>query len=167
MYSVKHLCICRKHKICGYDKIKLMSHVVAKQTKMTCAPSEDTDQPWLLPSLTSVFAVRMKKLWVLSYPLSAQRRLGGCTSWSLSSLGAHTILFVLSYCGLLMLVFKIWLIIFIHVLFSWCIVSEKGPCPYFICYNKCRKINTENMDRWCKVWELYFPNTPNILKNKK
>ena len=40
-----------------------------------CVPSEDSDQPKHLPSLISVFAVRMKKAWVLSYPLSAQRRL--------------------------------------------------------------------------------------------
>ena len=43
-----------------------------------CAPSEDSDQPEHLPNLISlirVFAVRTKKAWVLSYPLSAQRRL--------------------------------------------------------------------------------------------
>ena len=40
-----------------------------------CAPSEDWDQPWHLPSLIRVFAVGMKKAWVLSYPLSAWRRL--------------------------------------------------------------------------------------------
>ena len=40
-----------------------------------CAPSEDSDQPGHSPSLIRVFAVRMKKAWVLSYPLSAQRRL--------------------------------------------------------------------------------------------
>ena len=40
-----------------------------------CAPSEDSDQPGHPPSLISVFAVHMKKAWVLSYPLSAQRRL--------------------------------------------------------------------------------------------
>ena len=28
-----------------------------KTNKMTCAPSEDSDQPWHLPSLISVFAV--------------------------------------------------------------------------------------------------------------
>ena len=40
----------------------------------------------------SVFAVRMKEAWVLSYPLSAQQRLirlGGCPGWSESSLGAQ------------------------------------------------------------------------------
>ena len=39
------------------------------------APSEDSDQRGHLPSLIRVFAVRMKKAWVLSYPLSAQQRL--------------------------------------------------------------------------------------------
>ena len=39
-----------------------------------CAPSEDSDQPGHPPSLIRVIAVRMKKAWVLSYPLSAQRR---------------------------------------------------------------------------------------------
>ena len=46
-----------------------------KTNKMACAPSEDSDQPGHLPSLIRVFAVRMKKAWVLSYPLSVQRRL--------------------------------------------------------------------------------------------
>ena len=40
-----------------------------------CVPIEDSDQPGHPPSLIRVFAVRMKKTWVLSYPLSAQRRL--------------------------------------------------------------------------------------------
>ena len=40
-----------------------------------CAPSENSDQPGHPPSLIRVFAVRMKKAWVLSYPLGAQRRL--------------------------------------------------------------------------------------------
>ena len=40
-----------------------------------CAPSEDSDQPGHPPSLIRVFAVRMKKAWSLSYPLSAQQRL--------------------------------------------------------------------------------------------
>ena len=40
-----------------------------------CAPSQDSDHPGHPPSLIRVFAVRMKKAWVLSYPLSAQQRL--------------------------------------------------------------------------------------------
>ena len=58
-----------------------------------CVPSEGSDQPGHPPSLIRVFAVRMKKPWVLSYPLSAQRRLirqGGCPGWSESSLGAYS-----------------------------------------------------------------------------
>ena len=46
-----------------------------KTNKMACAHSEDSDQPGHPPSLIRVFAVRMKKAWVLSYPLSAKRRL--------------------------------------------------------------------------------------------
>ena len=46
-----------------------------KTNKMACAPREDSDQPGHPPSLIRVFAVRMKKDWVLSYPLSQQRKL--------------------------------------------------------------------------------------------
>ena len=46
-----------------------------KTNKVACAPSEDSDQPGRPPSLIRVFAVRMKKAWVLSYPLSTQRRI--------------------------------------------------------------------------------------------
>ena len=47
-----------------------------KKKKSECAPSEVSDQLGHPPSLIRVFAVRMKKPWVLSYHLSAQRRLG-------------------------------------------------------------------------------------------
>ena len=46
-----------------------------KTNEMICAPSEDSDQPGHPPSLIRIFAVRRKKGWILSYPLSAQRRL--------------------------------------------------------------------------------------------
>ena len=45
-----------------------------KTNKMT-ALSEDSDKPGHPPSLIRVFAVRMKKPWVLNYPLMAQWRL--------------------------------------------------------------------------------------------
>ena len=73
-----------------------------KTNKMACAPIENSDQPGHPHSLHRVFAVGMKKAWVLSYPLSAQRRLnrlGGCLGWSKSSLGAHATLLVLSRGG--------------------------------------------------------------------
>ena len=46
-----------------------------KTNKTVCVPSEDSDQPGHPPSPIRVFAVRVKKPWVLSCPLSAQRRL--------------------------------------------------------------------------------------------
>ena len=52
-----------------------MSRIMTQTNKMACAPSEDWDQPGHPPSLIRVFAVRLKKAWILSYPLSAQRRL--------------------------------------------------------------------------------------------
>ena len=66
-----------------------------------CAPSEDSDQPGHPPSLIWVFAVRMKKSWVRSYPLRAQRRLWSdcavtqadlCLRWAHS----HFVSFVMS-----------------------------------------------------------------------
>ena len=73
-----------------------------KTSNMACASSKDSDQPGHPPSLIRIFAVCLKKAWVLSYPLSAQRRLtnlGRCLGWSESSLGAHAISLVLSKCG--------------------------------------------------------------------
>ena len=43
--------------------------------QIDCAPSKDPDQPGHPPSLIWAFPVRLKKAWVLSYPLSAQQRL--------------------------------------------------------------------------------------------
>ena len=65
------------------------------KTNKVTAPSKDSNQPGYLPSLISVFAVRMKKAWVLSYPLCAQRRLG--SDWAdaqadLSLRWVHTLL---------------------------------------------------------------------------
>ena len=51
-----------------------------KTNKMTYAVSKDSDQPGYLPSLIRVLAVRLKKVQVLSYPLSTQQRL--CPDWA-------------------------------------------------------------------------------------
>ena len=56
------------------DHCKIIEPPRDKTNKMT-APNEDSDQPGHPPSLIRVFPVRMKKAWVLSYPLSTQRRL--------------------------------------------------------------------------------------------
>ena len=55
-----------------------------KTNKVAWAPTEDSDQPGHSPSLIRIFSVRMKKAWVLSYPLSTQRR-----HWSDSDWQAH------------------------------------------------------------------------------
>ena len=67
-----------------------------------CAPSEDADQPGHPPSLIGVFAVRMKKAWLLSYTLRTQRRLW--SDWAdaqadLSLPWVHNHLLVLSWGG--------------------------------------------------------------------
>ena len=97
-----------------------------KTIKLACAPSEDSDQPGQPPSLIRVFAVRMKKLWVLIYPLSAQRRLlislGGCPGWSESSLGAH------SFCWFVMS----WLILLRNRYFDCHLLYWNGQCCYQI-----------------------------------
>ena len=94
--------IIRLVRVCGHEHVRLMS--IKKRApswqnqQCGCAPSEDSDQPGHSyqpghpPSLIRIFAVRMKKAWVLSYSLSAQRRLirlGGCPGWFQSSLGAQ------------------------------------------------------------------------------
>ena len=55
-----------------YSKSLFEPHL-DKTNKMVCAPSKDSDQPGHPPSLIRVFAVRMKKAWVLRYPLSASK----------------------------------------------------------------------------------------------
>ena len=65
---------CKKlHKMDVVSNAKMSEDMRNQQNE--CAPSKDSDQPGHLPSLTKVFAIRMKKPWVLSYQLSAQRRL--------------------------------------------------------------------------------------------
>ena len=54
-----------------------------KTSKITCAPSEDSDQPGHLPGLMRVLAVSMKKPWVLRMESTERTaknmiRLGGC-----------------------------------------------------------------------------------------
>ena len=55
------------------------------------AHSEDSDQTGQMPSLISVFAVRMKKAWILSYPLSTQQRLWWDWADLRFSLGAQSL----------------------------------------------------------------------------
>ena len=54
--------------------VNTMSRLMTKPTKRHVRPGEDSEQPGRPPSLIRFFAVRVRKAWVLSYPLSAQRR---------------------------------------------------------------------------------------------
>ena len=70
--------------------VHTMSRLMTKPTKWLCARRRQISLG--IRPVWSVFAVRMKKPWVLSSPLSAQQRLirlGGCQGWSESSLGAQ------------------------------------------------------------------------------
>ena len=74
---------------------------MSKPTKWLVRPVKTLISLGIRP-VWSVFTVRMNKAWVLSYPLSAQRRLirlGGCLGLSESSLGTQVILLVLSCTG--------------------------------------------------------------------
>ena len=107
----------RRHRIRG-------KWVATWQNKQNgCASSEDSDQPGHPPSLIRVFAVRMKKAWVLSYPLSAQR--GLWSDWadaqadpSLRWVHSHFIGFVVS-----------WLKWHLHVL--WMVVMHQAYTEQF------------------------------------
>ena len=68
------------------------SRNMSKPTKWHVPPAKTQISLGIRP-VWSVFAVRMKKAWVLSYPLSTQQRLirlGGCPGWSESSLGTQS-----------------------------------------------------------------------------
>ena len=73
-----------------------------KPTKWPVRPANTQISLGIRPVWSRVFAVRMKKAWVLSYPLGTQWRLirlGRCPGWSESSLSTHAVLLVLSCCG--------------------------------------------------------------------
>ena len=78
-----------------------MSHHMTKPTKWHMHPAKTQISLGICP-VWSVFAVGVKKYWVLSYPMSAQRSLW--SDWEdaqadLSLLGAQVSLLVLSCCG--------------------------------------------------------------------
>ena len=85
-----------------YGKVSLNEPIHDKTNKMACAPSEDSDQPGHLPSQIRDFAVRVKKAWVLRYPLNAQRWLwsdwvDAQTDLSLGWVHSHFVGFVMRW----------------------------------------------------------------------
>ena len=123
-------------------------------------PSEDSDQPGHPPSLIWVFAVRMKKAWVLSYPLSIQRRLtrlGGCPGWSESSLGAH------SFCWFCHVVAQ-----FVKPSFSLSHVMRKpvlAICEQQRCRSACSYVESDQ-HLCCSLSRLYDSIIPILAKSK-
>ena len=131
------------------SSLRYMSRDMTKPPKWVCT-SEDSDQPGHPPSLIRVFAVRTKKAWVLSYPLSAQRRLW--SDWAdaqayLSLRWAHSHFVGLSCRGSYTLTFCV-LGLFIH--YSIIIISLMGSwrnsqsyCQFFFFFFflKCEWIN--------------------------
>ena len=102
----------------------------------------------------------MKKAWILSYPLSAQRRLislGGCPGWSESSLGAHTSLLVLSWGGsndLLLIVLAWWpsWSYDLHQLNKFCIPIIKASHEILLC-----SVQQLGSRQWKKVKQWPWP----------
>ena len=71
-----------------------------KTNKMTCAHSEDSDQPGHPSSLIILRCPHEETLGPqlpIERPAKTLIRLGGCPGWSEYSLGAHAILLVLSW----------------------------------------------------------------------
>ena len=105
-----------------------MSRLMTKPTvKMVCAPSDDSDQPGHPPSLIRVFAVRMKKDWVLSYPTHNED--------SVSSLGAQ------SFCWFLREAAQIW--------YSGSVMKLPTPCIR-VSFNSL-KWDRLNVDHQCQI----------------
>ena len=89
-------------QFCWYRELNNIWAATWLKQQSDCAPSEDSDQPGHLPRLIRVFAVRMKKAWVLSYLFSAQRRLwsdlaDAQTDLSLRWAHTHIVGFVMSW----------------------------------------------------------------------
>ena len=96
------LCNIRMPRLFPYVNTHIIESRHDKNQQSDCAPSEDSDQPGHQPSLTRVFAVRMKKPGVLSYPLSAQQKLE--SDWAEPRLirvfaGCTVTVLVLSHCS--------------------------------------------------------------------
>ena len=121
-----------------------------KTNKISVHPVS-SDQPGHLPSLIRVFAVRMKRPWVLSYPLSAQRRLW--SDWAdaeadLSLRWAHT-----HFVGFVML----WLICTCHFIGFAVPKNMKFCLSICIWYKYAHSIKTKNT-QWQCITFTFIPN---------
>ena len=99
MYCFPPLCfVTAERMICSLSKIATESNKWAltwQNQHNGCRPRKDSDLLGHLPSLIWVFAIRMKKAWVLSYSLRAQQRLWSAADWSLRWAHSHIVGFVM------------------------------------------------------------------------
>ena len=91
---------------------------------MTCAPNEDSDQPGHPPRLIRVFAVCMKKPWVLSFPLSAQRRLW--SDWVSAQADLSLCWVHRSFCCFCLVAAQIWIHLDMIVFFNFRKINNKA-----------------------------------------
>ena len=162
-----------------YSSLSFIWAATWQNQQNECAPSEDSDQPGHPPRLIRVFAVRMKKPWVLSYPLSAQWRVW--SDWADAGVFAgHTlILLVLSCRGSfhsngqenMSLLMRLWYFLsFVNAFFKRaCAFNQWGYMifgralrllPYFMCANREGSGETARMHRptwafaacWSPMW---------------
>ena len=90
----------KSHQVqsCKHELAAHLSHLMIKPRNWPICPAKTQISLGIRP-VWSVFAVHMKKAWILSYPLRTKRwliRLGRCPGWPKSSLGTrHFVGFVM------------------------------------------------------------------------
>ena len=125
----------RNLSICQISAAVIIWAVPWQNQQCGCAPREDSDQPGHPPSLIRVFAVRMKKARVLSYPLSAQRRFW--SDWadaqadlSLCWAHSHIVGFVMSR-----FIWSLYTIKLQHTVYRWTEMSSLGLLLFWVFLN--------------------------------
>ena len=145
---------CRLSRCPGWSESLLSAHVILlvfsccgsiwaatwQNQQSDCAPSKDSDQPGHPPSLIRVFAVRMKKAQVLSYPLSAQQRLWSdwvdaqadlCLRWVHSHIVGFVMSWLIYFCMAMWENFSYWLNVLVN---NWCgqFYFERSLWPLYL-----------------------------------
>ena len=124
-----------------------------KTSKMACAPSKDSYGPGHQPSLIRVIAVRMKKHWVLSHPLSAQQRhwsdrADAQTDLNLRWVHSHFLGFVMRW-----LIFSCVLYLVILLFFIYSRKLKFAIHNLFWCkFSRCKYLQECWIQKWSNLW---------------
>ena len=153
-----------------FSRLVLFGPPRDKTNKMTCAPSEDSDQPRHPPSLIRVFAVRLKNFGSLatcihwapseySYQTARLRRLvwifAGCTCWFCHAAA------LFSACSL-RCVLWLWHSLEIVFLYYWIYSTRRGKTircsakPRVLYFTPTRLINSIIHGHSCKILHLNY-----------